>query len=583
DLRLNFLDKKFGDVSDRHDRLLSVEYAVKPTRHEKLDFEMGYSLTEQEETDRNRAYRLRFDSRRASNSFYLEMIDAGPDYHGAYHDFKHRQAAYQFRMGPRWRGHLSRQRSNSYFRWTSSDRSEYWRGAEQVGVDYNPRSDGLNYSLEGRRAFDDNPNPDWQSASEEASLRLGLGLKRSSFLLNLYLEGSQQKGSWSSSGQDIWRFSTFAYSRLGREHTVFLQLQLSDPEDRGGGLLGGGNSLTGTYSWQSADALTIATRVSLNHFGSDRNPQGHHFDLTAKWRLLQDLTLDFRIRHSERAMENKETSLLLAVNRPWSMPTGRKTDIGTVTGRVVDMELPGHPGVPGAILRFNEMAVVCDDDGQFILANIPSGSYLINIDRHSIGLGRITVEGMPLLKQVHGGTVTDLEIGITQAATLHGKVATFARVQGSTPGESGMDVVLSAARRDGLYLQGSGEVGLAFLSGAATDRPAEPSLRDEELVETYVLPGIIVEISNGEKQLRKITDTQGNFLFSNLLPGRWTVKVVTTDLPSHHDLELQSKEVVLSPGMDSTLTIRVLPRLRRIRVLESKALSDRVSSLTTTP
>ena len=62
------------------------------------------------------------------------------------------------------------------------------------------------------------------------------------------------------------------------------------------------------------------------------------------------------------------------------------------------------------------------------------------------------------------------------------------------------------------------------------------------------LGNLLVELRNGEQTLRTVSDRTGAFLFQQLLPGEWTLRVYPHNLPAHHQLETPSRTLHLRPG-----------------------------------
>jgi hypothetical protein len=68
--------------------------------------------------------------------------------------------------------------------------------------------------------------------------------------------------------------------------------------------------------------------------------------------------------------------------------------------------------------------------------------------------------------------------------------------------------------------------------------------------------------------VRQLTDPKGVFSFDDLRPGQWRVKVYDYDLPPYHYLEEEEFQIDLKPGEKKEITVRVLPRLRPIQIIE---------------
>ena len=81
-------------------------------------------------------------------------------------------------------------------------------------------------------------------------------------------------------------------------------------------------------------------------------------------------------------------------------------------------------------------------------------------------------------------------------------------------------------------------------------------------------------MSNGEQTLRTVSDRAGAFLFQQLLPGEWTLRVYPRNLPPHHQLETPSRTLHLRPGEEHRIDVPVLPQPRTILILDEGSLSS---------
>ena len=96
----------------------------------------------------------------------------------------------------------------------------------------------------------------------------------------------------------------------------------------------------------------------------------------------------------------------------------------------------------------------------------------------------------------------------------------------------------------------------------------EESFEEDDLRTGRGLGNTLVEITKGEEVLRQLTDEKGGFSFEDIRPGKWKLKVYDYDLPIQHYLEQEEFQIELKPGEDKEVTVRVLPRLRPIQIID---------------
>ena len=260
------------------------------------------------------------------------------------------------------------------------------------------------------------------------------------------------------------------------------------------------------------------------------------------------LTLRFRNGHSlgfrvQRAanpapaagMPGKTTLGLFEYAIPVGLPVTRKMTVGKLSGKVYDGD-KGRQGVPGLIVRIDDLAAVTDDKGEFVFDGLAPGSYVLTLDDRNAGSGLVTVDKMPLTLVVAGGRRTELAIGMTRGASLGGRIAVY--------------------DNEGEALQG-------VTGGPDTGAGAKP-----QLVERAPLAGATVEIRGEGDVFEQVTDAQGRFLFEGLRPGRYLLRAHDDDLPENHVFEQDAYEFDLAPAGKEDVTIRLVPVSRPIRIID---------------
>jgi predicted porin len=96
----------------------------------------------------------------------------------------------------------------------------------------------------------------------------------------------------------------------------------------------------------------------------------------------------------------------------------------------------------------------------------------------------------------------------------------------------------------------------------------EEKLEKDDMSEGKGLGNTLVEIVDGEEVLQQLTDEKGRFSFEDIRPGEWRLKVDDQELPVHHYLEHEEYQVELKPGEQKEITVKVLPRLRPIQIID---------------
>jgi nucleoid-associated protein YgaU len=257
------------------------------------------------------------------------------------------------------------------------------------------------------------------------------------------------------------------------------------------------------------------TRLSvLAQAGVGERPQDREalVDGTLEQRLPGGHTLRLRVRTFPWLQAGSRTPLIhLDYAIPLGVPLGRDRRSGTVSGRVVDQET-GEP-VAGALVRVGERAVLTDGRGRWSVAGLPPGAYTTEIDPVSVGVERVVAGRDALRVEVVGGRETRVETGISHAARIDGQI---------------------------LLAEPEGGAGVA---------------------------GAVIEASRGSDRVRRVTDAEGRFSFSGLVPGAWTVSVVSAELPRDRALERDSVAVAVAGGESARVELRAVQRARTLTMV----------------
>ncbi len=80
--------------------------------------------------------------------------------------------------------------------------------------------------------------------------------------------------------------------------------------------------------------------------------------------------------------------------------------------------------------------------------------------------------------------------------------------------------------------------------------------------------GVFLELTNGTDYNRRVTDNRGNFSFTDIRPGKWTLKVIGGDIPEYHVVVPESTVIDAMPGEKKAITIELKPKLRTIKILQ---------------
>lgn len=557
--RINCLDQTTG-TSDAEDGLiLGAESGLALTRYENIQFETAiHALDDGAAGTEDAAHRILLRSERDRHRVIMERIHAGEAYTGQNRDYELTTGLLQMNHSRRMRSEISIQRSGK----VSDDQAR--TATEQGGFTYRSPS-GTNYTLKGRHSIFETGSGSNIPGYEETSSRADIGIMRGRNTLTAFLEMGTQQGYGRASGKTISRLSLIAYLLFSPRSSLYLQGQLSDSRDLGGGLMGGGSFLSADLTWRPRQGVRLGLRSSANNLGSSVRSSSINIDSTLKAEIRTNLDLDVQFRHNQTEMLTGRNGLRVALTRRFGVPIKPLTSVGNVRGVVFDADRENREPIPGIVVRLNNLATITDKDGRFSFSAIKPGSYRLLFDQSRLGYNRAPQNREPVTLDLVGGRTEYIEIGIVRVASIHGNMTVFAsRTQTVPLSDASPDIDSPNA---GIYVEG------LHMQTVTLDSTGARVLQPER-----GLANIMVELSNGITTIRKLTDIKGDFRFTDLAPGPWTLKIHESDLPPHHVMEQCRNEFLLKPEDDIEVNIRVIPRLRTIRILDEIDLISHVEN-----
>jgi len=559
--RFNFSRKDYDAYGDRpalHDAVWSLEGEFQPSDKMNLEVEYGKSRSNRNEGVRDDAYRIELDGRLGWKGYYsLSRTHAGPDYYGGFRDADYTRGSVSFPLGDRLRGHAS------YSRWKSN---LHPRGDETIASKENLLQLGLNYSLPAgwylSLDYDDFSRLDRLPPADfdydEQALRLGVGRSGDKYGSRAELRWGEQTDLIGERSKRVHRLNIFTTYRASRDFFITLYGGIGEDDAlKGSRLLGGSNNLGASAAWKPSDRLDMSLwYVKYNYDAHDR-PETDQFHFQTRYALRNGQALDLQVRHYRHELSrDNDTTYSLAYTIPLSLPVSKKK-VGVIRGKVFDAEALDHLGIARAILTTAGATAVTNEQGNFIFPCLAPGTYSLRVDRKSLGLNRVTERKPPFLVKVQVGQTTRLDIGVVEAARVSGTVMVVPNGNGNGNGNGhtvhdGQDV----------YMVGGPQTSNGNGNGNGHTRS------DENSRGPWGLGNVLIELANDDEVQRRVTGHKGEFLFEDLRPGHWRLKVYDHNLPAYHYLDRSEVELELRSAASEEVCFHVLPRMRRIKMID---------------
>lgn len=220
---------------------------------------------------------------------------------------------------------------------------------------------------------------------------------------------------------------------------------------------------------------------------------------------------------------------------PFDVPISRKKGTAIVRGTVYHRETGAK--LAGVLLRLDGLAAVTDKEGAFTFYVPHAGTCSLRIEGGSAAAGLIPADPARLRIDIAPDSELTVDVAMTRGATVRGTVSLYRPAA-------------AAGLRESVIAAGNGE-----------------STAPAELVKAQGLGNVLLEIDDGVSRRRRLTNANGGFLFEQMIPGTYTLRVVDALLPSYTRFEQDSFSLVLAPGDERTLELRVVPEQRQVKIL----------------
>ncbi|MCX6135163.1 MAG: SPOR domain-containing protein [Ignavibacteriales bacterium] len=267
-------------------------------------------------------------------------------------------------------------------------------------------------------------------------------------------------------------------------------------------------SIFGNRGWGAVEQSYTLLDVGFDH----SFPWGH--------------TVAFRGRQSifSPSFEKKEIAWLVEYSVPIGVPIARSTVSGQLIGRVMDAEK--GTGVRNVLVYAGGATALTDRNGDYNFPSLKPDKYFIQVDMTTVGLNRVTLQQLPHELTIVGGEESRFDVSLSRSVVVTGTVLMF---------------------------------GAKEQAANDTTQPA--------IVELGGHPNVIVELVSGDDVNRRVTDSRGRFAFSNIRPGRWTLRIADGNLPQNYYFDKEAVELNVAPGQSAEQTFKALPKRRRIQMI----------------
>jgi len=532
-LGLNYLRKtRNGDTSDITS--LSGEFELSPGTQLELEYALGPGGNA-----KDNAYLAWLHGYNNLISYYLKLTHAGPDYPGYYSDLDYIAGGVALPINKHLRLNASFRREKNNLDLDPTFFSAPLEKYYQFGADYRLETDttfSFDWFSRNRKDRLDTPEFDYR----EKTFRVGVSQVIDKMTFYTSAELGKVENKLTDTAPDSERYTASLYFRPNKNQSYSGYLYYDKNAD-----FTGNNRQSTTIGlnadYRIADRTFLGFAFQTNDFQNSSGGDRDNLEMRLSHTFINNNTLSLTARrtiYGGSDLDN-DTALLAQYTIPLGLPVHKKTSIGSIKGHVFDQQTQDALG--NVILRLNDSTAVTDGGGNFVFPSVRPGICFLNVETASIGLNRIPAQKTPIELTVQGGEKTIVEIPVTQAARLEGQVIVCASAD--------------SARTDGKSKD-------SYIVGAG-DKTAVP-------IADYGLENTIAELKSASEIKRTVTDRQGRFEFEEVRPGEWTLKIYADNLPEYHYLEKDTFELKLEPGQKANVSVKILPKKRRIRIIDEQ-------------
>lgn len=515
EVALNYLGKPDLTKSD----IVTVRTLLRPIRSSEVDFEYGRASAG---SIIDKAYAARVAGREPWIAYEARYVRAGPRYTGYFKDLEFKTLSLNvmpwrnFRIEGYFRDEKRNlERDTSLF---LAPRERYY----QVGAGY---SDLLAVYYRFSHQDDLLPKPKYRRDEEMVQVRMGHTFP--SFGLIANADFGTTRDTVAGKDYPFQRYTVFSSFRPTDGSSIGMSVEYSKDQ----------NIFTDEVQKRLSGSLSAwlmlgrQTQLIMTAYGSrvpDSTKQSYYLlDLTLEHTFSFGHRLALRGRQSEftPTTDGKDLAYALEYSIPLGVPLSRMRTIGQLRGRVVDVET--GRGLANVLIYATGFTAITDRDGEFSFPSLKPDKYYIQMDMASIGLNRVPSQPMPREVTIQGGEEARLDLGVVRGAVISGTVLIY-------------------GTRDTVEVDSARTI----------------------TVEIGGHPNVILELSNSLESHRRLSDNRGRFTFSGVRPGRWVLQVLEGNLPANHYIERESFEVELMPGGTQQALFKILPRKRRIQIVQ---------------
>lgn len=243
------------------------------------------------------------------------------------------------------------------------------------------------------------------------------------------------------------------------------------------------------------------------------------FNLDFKYKLNARNAFSIIANYSQPSNSSeKDIFVSLKYDIKFDVPISKDKNLGHLKGQIKCTE---NENVSGVILNMNEISTITNKKGEFEFNDLAPEKYYLTLDQSTYNRNYITEQTLPLEIQIMPQKTDTLTINFIKPVRINGKIT----------------------YQETSQIQSNG-------------------FKNK-------LPQLILKLDNGIDQFFTLANENGEYSFSEIKPGDWTISIVSKGLENKFEFVENNKSIKLRSGINETFHFLVKDKSRKITIKSS--------------
>ncbi|MFW6015963.1 MAG: hypothetical protein ACOCRK_05960 [bacterium] len=514
-LETNYLNKYINDK----------DYAIWSLRtyfenYKNINGEFEYAWVNN--NSKNNAWRMKLDGDYRNLYFDLELYNAEPDYPEGASEKNNKELSLKYP--------LIKEELFIWADYNSSKENLYMKKDKKLAIDKNGYKLGFthkhkyngsfSYSYDNT-SFDDRFRPSNYNLDKEMN-RISLSQALNKSALYAFFEWGKNIDRTTNIAKKVNDYGLNFYyhpNHVNRYKLYYYKRGNNNIEDTRKEELG----INSTYTLNDEDRLTL---------GYSRENKDEILSNVISVSLNKDFTTDKSIsikgiyKDVEATEQEYTISFSYLYKNLFGIPIGLK-NVGSIYGRIYDLESPEEEGVEGVIIRINDIIAVTNENGEYLFPSLVPGNYHVNVDKSTLDKDKVISQITPFEFSIEKQEDKELDFGIVRSAKVTGNISKFEFLDN---------------------LEEKQKFKMQKVGGASN---------------------ILIKIEKDLESYSTITDEEGYFEFIDLRPGKWVISILeTSGIPDNYHIEKSRYVIDVKPGENENVSAKLVPKKRKIKLIE---------------